>query len=150
MGAATAAERAARDVITGRPGIASEGLPSSPATIGLPGTAVLAMPASDQVLYRLASSPLRGKDFESKLIRERPRLPDEPVILYAGLSMFADVAQAASRTRRSPVLVAEVHLAEGLGFHVAKTLTDPGHYTVWGDPVELLRVSRLVDIDLSA
>ena len=144
---AAGAAAAAREAITTHPGLTREGMPIKPETFGLPENVVLAMPARGQVLYRLASEPLRGKDFESKLIRQRPRGAFEATILYAGLSMFTDVTQAASRTRRSPVVVAEVRLDEGHGFYVAKTLTDPGHYTVWGDPELLLRVSRLVELD---
>jgi hypothetical protein len=81
------------------------------------------------------------------MARDRPPFRDEPMILYTGLSMFAEIAQAASRTRRSSVVVARVTLREGYKLHVAKTLTDPGHYTVWGGVEDLLSCSELVDLD---
>ncbi len=70
---AAGAAAAAREAITTHPGLTREGMPIKPETFGLPENVVLAMPARGQVLYRLASEPLRGKDFESKLIRQRPR-----------------------------------------------------------------------------
>jgi hypothetical protein len=57
--------------------------------------------------------------------------------------MFDEDRLARGRAQ-PPTFLAEVHLREGLGFYVAKTVSD-GHFTVWGDPSALLSVTRVID-----
>jgi len=65
---------------------------------------------------------------------------------YVGLSVFGTQEAARENAVRFPKMVARVYLEEGCGFMIARTLADVDeHYTVWGDPDELLaRVERPV------
>lgn len=118
-----------------------------PSSYSVPDGSIVAVPAAGEVLYRLLvdEAPTPGA-FLSRSALGRAPLHDrrrgvliEPPILHAGVSMFETADQAASRSRRSPTYIGEVSLPESQawGLYIAKTLTDPGHYTVWGVP-ELL------------
>jgi hypothetical protein len=124
--------------------VLESGLPHRAEDYGLPAGAIAAVPARGQRLYRLASDPPETRDFESRLRLGRRPFTDEWPILHAGASMFVEMSQARSRGRRSPVVIAEVYLEEGQGLYLAKTLTSPGHYTVWGDPEVLLHRAHVV------
>ena len=120
------------------------GYPPPASDLGLPNDAILALTSTTEItLYRLLRhDPPGPSDFEAKAVRRAPRLDAEWPVLYAGLSMFRTQAQALSRAKRSPKIVAEVRLA-GPNVHVAKTV-GKGHYTVWGDPRELADAATVV------
>jgi hypothetical protein len=120
----------------------TQAVPPGPVAFGLPSDAVVALPAAGQVLYRLASNPLEESDFVSLAHRGKPPFKKRPMLMHAGLSMFEQIAQAKSRSNRSPVVVAEVRLDPGFQFYLAKTY-GIGHYTVWGLRADLLRVSKV-------
>lgn len=53
--------------------------------------------------------------------------------------MFVTEDQAMSMARRYPKHVAAVELGPGLGFGFGRTVLDiKGHYSVWGEPADLL------------
>jgi hypothetical protein len=88
---------------------------------------------------------LSVRDFRSNYERGiPPAQPSTPILLHAGLSMFDDEAAARARAV-GPTFIAEVRLTEGVGVMVAKTLRDPHHFTVWGDPDALRGMARIVD-----
>lgn len=97
------------------------------------------------VLYRLVRSDPPGvRDFKSSGAKGLPTFnPRNSFLLHLGLSMFESEHLARGRAR-GPTFLAEVHLREGLGFYVAKTLSE-GHFTVWGDPSALLSTARVID-----
>jgi hypothetical protein len=100
---------------------------------------VLAAPTSGQVLYRLVRRYAAEEvDFVARAFKRRP-FTDTPLLLHGGVSMFAEAGQAASRARRSPIVIAEVHLQTDRDIHVAKTLISEGRYTVWGLPEDRLQ-----------
>lgn len=121
----------------------------------VPEGSIVAAPAADDVLYRLlgGESPLRADFVSRQALGKTPfynraaGILMEPAILHAGVSMFATADQAMSRSRRSPTYVGEVALPDNpaYGLHIAKTLTDPGHYTVWGDPDHLCQLVQKVE-----
>jgi hypothetical protein len=87
---------------------------------------VLAAPTSGQVLYRLVRRYAAEEvDFVARALKRRP-FTDTPLLLHSGVSMFAEASQAASRARRSPIVIAEVHLQTDRDIHVAKTLISEG------------------------
>jgi hypothetical protein len=123
----------------GMPSLQPRELPPPPESYGLPLDSVLAVPASGQVLYRLVRDSAAGEgDFVARALKKRP-FGDTPLLLHSGVSMFAEATQAASRARRSPILIAEMHLHADREIYVAKTLMSEGHYTVWGLPDDLLQ-----------
>lgn len=83
----------------------------------------------------------RGKirDFQSKRERGRPRAPDEDFADYQGASVYSSEELAAENAIYWPKLIAAVVLAEDRRLCLARTYADiEGHYTVWGDPDDLL------------
>lgn len=63
--------------------------------------------------------------------------------LALGISVFATLRQALAMVRRYPGLgsfVAEIQLPQDAV--IERTLRRRGHYTVWGDPDQLLRGIR--------
>lgn len=118
------------------------GNPIDPSLLGAPADAVLAVPATGQKLYRWAGDDLAVKHFLSYAMKGKRPYPRQWPVLYDAISMFGSLAQARSRSNRKHLVVAEVTLVEGAGFHVAKTLS-PGHFSVWGDPEALLAVSSI-------
>ena len=102
---------------------------------------IVVLPADGHVLNRITVDPTpKVHDFLSKRDKHDPQLRGEHWLLYIGLSMFADAAQAeAIRDRFRPHQhVAEVPLRKGRGFTLARTGKTPGHHTVWGGPEDLL------------
>lgn len=125
----------ARETVAGRqatqrvaePGrlLDTSGYPVDPSALGAPADAVLAVPATGQKLYRWAGDDLDVKHFLSYAMRGKRPYPRQWPVLYDAISMFGSLAQARSRSNRKHLVVAEVTLVEGAGFHVAKTLS-PG------------------------
>jgi hypothetical protein len=112
-----------------------------PHDVGLGPDFIVAVPADGQVLYRItADATPKVHDFLSKRDKHDPQMRQEHWLLYVGLSMFAEEAQAeAIRDRFRPHQhVAEVHLRTKRGFSLARTGKTPGHHTVWGKPEDLL------------
>jgi hypothetical protein len=91
-------------------------------------------------VYRtIGRSEPRDWDFQSDLRKGRPRAPQQDYVDYVGLSVFGTEDAASENAVRFPKWIARVHLEEGCGFMVARTYADVDeHYTVWGDPEELL------------
>ena len=106
-----------------------------------------AIPAEGQFVFRtIGRSEPRDWDFQSDRDKGRPRAPQQDYVDYVGLSVFGTEDAARENAVRFPKMIARVHLEEGCGFMIARTLADVNeHYTVWGDPSELLaRVERPV------
>jgi hypothetical protein len=57
-----------------------------------------------------------------------------------------DSPDAARSRAKGATYIFEVRLREGLGINVAKTFDDPGHFTVWGDPDELLSLASVIEL----
>jgi hypothetical protein len=109
--------------------------------------AVVAIPTDDWFVYRtIGRSEPRDRDFKSDRDKGRPRAPEQDYVDYVGLSVFGTEDAARENAVRFPKMVARVHLEAGCGFMIARTLADVDeHYTVWGDPEELMaRVQRPV------
>jgi hypothetical protein len=103
-------------------------------------TAVTAYAATGQYIYRAIG---RGhpveRDFYSDRGKERPRAPDQDYMDYVGLSAFGSLEAAEANMVRLPKRDAHVRLEEGHGFMIARTYADiDQHYTVWGDPRDLM------------
>src|SRR5215212_2590225 len=99
-------------------------------------------------LFRLVrTDPPRRRDFASSYEKGLPRFRQGSTAfaLLTGLSMFASEEAVLLRVARPPTYIAELHLREGLAIHVAKTFDDEAHFTVWGDPDELVSLARVVD-----
>ena len=112
--------------------------------MGLPAGSYLAMPAGE-TLYRLVRNDKPVEySFQSRAVRGRGRLPDGHAILHTALSMFPTPEEARARGGLYDSHVARVQLSAGLSIHVAKTL-GLGHYSVWGDPKDLMQLAALVE-----
>ncbi len=96
-----------------------------------------------RVFYRIVlTDPPTVADFESRQAKGLPprgaelRRPE----LYRGLSLYATEVQAGETARRFPALgnfIAAVAIPVNGPFRVEQTLR-PGHYTLWGEPEDLL------------
>lgn len=118
-------------------------MPRSSRSFGFPREVVIALPANGEWLFRLVNRENERERYRSRVARHRPKYPDGPAVLWAGISMFEEQEQALSRATKKPIVVSRVCLEKGLGFYVAKTLGD-GHHTVWGDPERLRSCSEIV------
>jgi hypothetical protein len=63
--------------------------------------------------------------------------------LAEGVSVMATLQQARKRARQVPSLrgkrfIAEVHIPDGSAIAFERTTRTPGHFTLWGDPDEML------------
>lgn len=73
--------------------------------------------------------------------------------LAAGVSVFATLEQARKRARqvrslRGKRFVAEVRIPAGSAITFERTTRTPEHYTLWGDPDEMLEcVVSIVPVD---
>jgi hypothetical protein len=68
-------------------------------------------------------------------------------VIHRGISVFYEVGRARATAQRWPKLgdyIARIQLHPGNGFNYAVT-GQPGHLTLWGDPVKLSEAT--VDID---
>ncbi len=105
---------------------------------------------SSRVLYRLIRSVEATRtDFLSNADRGRP-VPDdvEAARLWDGLSMYETPVQArATAVRFSKVWqsLAAVNIPEDGRFHAERTTPAPGHWTVWGNPDDLVQCVRTVE-----
>lgn len=104
-------------------------------------------------LYRIVvTNPPTTEDFKSHRAKGRPlRHPSpETIRLLDGLSVFDSEASARANAHRYPRLgsyIAEVRIPDDGGFRYERSGTTEGHYTLWGDPAELLaRVVRVVSV----
>jgi hypothetical protein len=82
-----------------------------------------------------------------------PRRDDPEVArLWDGISVFATEAQARRRARSAPWLgspIAELVIIEALPIRFDRTTRSAGHFTVWGEPDDLLQcVRRVVPVDV--
>jgi hypothetical protein len=99
-----------------------------------------------QTFYRLLDGfEATRQDFLSYLAMNLPLQDDseETRRLAAGVSVFATVEQARKRARqvrslRSKRFIAEVRIPDGSAITFERTTRTPEHYTLWGDPVEIL------------
>jgi hypothetical protein len=141
LGAWRAARRLAANPIVMPGAAAGDELPPLPRDVALRADALLAIPASGQVVFRLLGrSTPRAFDFQSARDRDRPIRPGQEFIDHLGLSVFGSEDAAIAIAQRFPKLVARVYLPAGEGFTLARTLEEiDAHYTLWGDPETLLR-----------
>lgn len=97
-------------------------------------------------LYRVVKNdpPIRA-DFTSNAALGRPLrsgTSEEARRLWGGLSMTDTRERAGTLQRRFPqlgVYIAVLDIPRDGQVRVERTLREPGHHTVWGDPDELLR-----------
>jgi hypothetical protein len=101
---------------------------------------VVAHRANGQYVYRgIGRGHPVERDFYSDRGKERPRAPDQDYMDYVGLSVFGSLEAAEANMVRYPKRLAQVRLEEGHGFMIARTYADiDRHYTIWGDPRDLL------------
>lgn len=92
------------------------------------------------MVYRVLGRPTpRERDFISNRDKDRPREDDEPYVEFMGVSTYGSRARAEENAVIYPKFVATVRLPPGQGFTVARTYADVAdHYTVWGNPAELV------------
>ena len=102
-----------------------------------------------RVFYRVVKTdPPTLADFTSPAAQGKPFTHQDPARrpLWDGLSCHATEAQARRNARRFRThggYVAGVRIEAGAPVRVERTL-GPGHYTLWGDPAELL--ARVVSV----
>jgi hypothetical protein len=112
-----------------------------------PATIVAHRWEGDDVLFRLLrNDPPKERDFVSTVVKGLPafRSQSSSFLIYTGISLF-DSPEGASARAKGRSYLGEVRLKEGLGFYVAKTMSD-GHFTVWGDSSALLSVTQVVGL----
>lgn len=103
-----------------------------------------------RTFYRVIRRRVPGRiDFTSNTAKGRqpPRTDPETLQLWDGVSVYDDLATARERARALPGMgrfLAAVLIEPGAPLRVAKTLRDPHHYTVWGEPGAL--VARVVSV----
>jgi len=116
----------------------------TPAPLGLPSDAVVAVPADDMTVYRLVrSDPPTLRDF----LPPSPELASQrrwPELLRAGVSHFLAPEQAELVRRHRISRIASVDLGRERGIYVARTGRTPGHVTVWARPADLLEAARVL------
>jgi hypothetical protein len=100
--------------------------------------------ARDRTFYRVVrQNPPALDDFTSNAAKGRPlRYPSpETARLWSGISVNATEAQARRRVRQYPMLgthIARLAIRADSHIQIERTTRIPGHYTLWGDPAELL------------
>jgi len=98
---------------------------------------------SDQYFFRVVqSNPPSVADVTSPEASGEPFVHPDPSRrrLWDGLSCYATEAQArrnARRFRSHGAFIAIIRIEEGAPIRVERTL-GPGHYTMWGNPAEIL------------
>jgi len=91
------------------------------------------------------TDPPTVDDFTSAAARGRritAGLPEALHRLWDGISVYATVAQAQRKARRSPMLgahVAELLVEEVGPIRFERTTREAGHFTLWGGPTTLLQ-----------
>jgi hypothetical protein len=94
--------------------------------------------------HMVATDPPTLDDFRSNLDRGRmPRAPltAEQEELWSGISAYESWAEARRKAGASPWLgefIAEMHITENSPIRRRRTTASRGHWTLWGDPSELL------------
>lgn len=107
------------------------------------------MPGADTptppLFYRVtrAGAPT-VRDFRSNTAKGRqpPAYDSETLRLWAGVSMFDSLDRARERARHLPGMgryIATIRIPPDGSVHYERTGNDPHHYTLWGDPLVLLR-----------
>lgn len=96
--------------------------------------------------YRIVkTAPPTVRDFTSnRALGKPPRGPerDDPTI-WSGLSMYGDEGTARAQARRIPRLgafLARLDVPHDGPIRCRQTGSNPAHYTVWGEPDDLLSV----------
>ncbi len=98
-----------------------------------------------RIFYRVVKTdPPTLDDFTSTAAKGRPLRDPSPEAcrLWDRLSVNATEAQARRRVRQFPALgayIARLELPDAPPVQIERTTRIPGHYTLWGDPVVLLR-----------
>lgn len=96
------------------------------------------------VLYRVVhSDPATLRDFTSNLALGFPLRTDtvEARRLWSGISVFDSETRARRVALRYPTLgsfIAVLHVPETAAMQIERTTTTRGHYTLWGEPADLL------------
>lgn len=107
-----------------------------------------ALGSSDAIrsFFRIVqTNPPAREDFLSHQARKGPPPPHIPVELrrlWHGISVYDTETDARRRAERSPYLgryVEELRVAERGSVTYEKTTRDRRHYTLWGDPDNLLQ-----------
>lgn len=97
-----------------------------------------------RTLYRIVKTdPPSPNDFVSHQERGR-RPPNDPAKarLWGGLSAYETLHQAQRTARMFPLLgqfIAEIAIPDDGRITYERTTTSDGHYTVWGEPNDLLK-----------
>jgi hypothetical protein len=122
------------------------GYPRGATAFGFPPDVLLAVPARDgEEFFRLVNEGREAHwNYESAAWRRKPSFPVGPSILNTGISVFGEPSQALRMARRFPKVIARVTLEDELGFYVARTLGQEGHFTLWGDPYAFERRAEIV------
>lgn len=96
------------------------------------------------VYYRIVRSrPPTLADFTSRAEQGYP-LPNptpDRQRLWQGISAYATLAQARRNARRFPQLgnyIAAIDLSKGKHLMHERTTQQPGHFTIWGEPAQIL------------
>jgi hypothetical protein len=103
--------------------------------------------------YRITNdNPPMRSDFESnRQQRRRARTSDPEILrLLTGISVFEELEQARQQMRRFPYLgkyIVELTIPPDAEVRWERTTARPGHYTLWGEPENILRFITNVHID---
>lgn len=109
------------------------------------------MTAPVRRFYRIVKTdPPRLEDFLSNQARgiTPPDTKSLTLWVWTCISVYATSAQAHRMARRYPrhgTLMAVLEIEPEAPVQVERTLSTPGHHTIWGDPTELLR--RVVAVE---
>jgi hypothetical protein len=98
-----------------------------------------------RVLYRLVGAyPPARRDFLSYKALGRPLLNEANRDVWAGVSVQNTMAQARNRAKiiRGKTYVAVLEVPDDADIRCERTGGTRGHYTLWGEPDELLSYVR--------
>jgi len=102
------------------------------------------MESTTRSFYRLVqTNPPTLLDFTSnQALGRTPRRPDPEVLrLWSGISAYETMEQARAKAERSPWLgahIAELRVPADGPIRYERTTRSAGHYTLWGEPGDLL------------
>jgi len=103
------------------------------------------------VLYRIVkANPPSVRDFWSQVAKQRsPMRPLPPHLerLWDGISVYDSEERARTQARRHPRLgrfIAALLIPERSSLRWEQTTNDPEHFTIWGDPTDILACLALV------
>ncbi len=97
-----------------------------------------------RVFYRIVrSNPAPRADFTSRAEQGHvlPNPTPDRRRLWAGISVYATLAQARRNARRFPQLgtsIAAIDVSRAQALLYERTTQQPGHFTIWGDPGDIL------------